>query len=243
MEGVDEQYALTIKDNGLSGARRLGIYSNGVALGFSDALAGVFETVKKLVGDDYFVHLAEKYVSAHPSQTGNIHDFGGKFPEFLDGFSGVEALPYLADVSRLEWAYHAAFHSPIGEMLNIEKLSQVPEARYGQLNLHLSPSCYLLSSDYPVLRIWQVNQDECKGDEAVSLGEGGVRLAIVREGKQIVFHSLDPAAFAMLEAVSQNVKFNHACEMALQINPDCDIGTVLQEAVLNRIIVGFSVNE
>ena len=128
-------------------------------------------------------------------------------------------------------------------MLNIEKLSQVPESQYGQLNLLLSPSCYLLRSDFPVLHIWQVNQDGWQGDEAVSLDEGSVFLAIVREGKQIVFHSLEPAAFALLEAVSQNMKFDRACDMALQINPDCNIGAVLQEAVLNRIIVGFAVSE
>ena len=46
VEGVDEHYAQTIHDNGLSGARRLGIYHHGVALGLRDALGGVYGVVK-----------------------------------------------------------------------------------------------------------------------------------------------------------------------------------------------------
>lgn len=241
--GEGERFAQTIDENGLSGERRLTIYQRGVSIGFCDALGGVYGAVKKLIGDEFFDHVAEHFWHKHFSQTGNVHDFGAELPEFLAGFPGLETLPYLPDVARLEWHYHTAFHSPTGEMLNIERLSQVPETLYGQLNLLLSPSCYLFSSEYPVLRIWRVNQDEYQGDQTVSLDEGGEQLAIVREGKHIVFHPLEPAAFAMLEAISVGARFDQACEIALGIDPDCDVGQALKEAVLNRIIVGFAVHE
>jgi hypothetical protein len=175
IEGVDKNYASSICDVGLSGARRLGIYQNGVAIGYRDALGGVFEVVKKLVGDEYFAHVAESYVRVHPSTSGNVHDFGGSFPEYLESFLGLETLPYLSDVARLEWAYHAAFHSPVGEMLNINKLSQVSESQYEQLTLFLSPACYLLQSSFPVLRIWQVNQEaDFSGDSSGDSNDDGV---------------------------------------------------------------------
>ena len=247
---TDEVYAQTICDAGLSGARRLGIYQHGVAIGFRDALGGVFEVIKKLVGDDYFAHVAESYIQTHPSTSGNVHDFGENFPEYLETFQGLETLPYLPDVARLEWAYHSAFHSPMGEMLNISKLAQVPESQQNQLTLLLSPACYLLRSNFPVLRIWQVNQEAAynddssansNGDDSVDLNEGGVELAIVREGKQIAFHSLNPGAFAMLSAIAAGETFNVSCEAALNIDPDCDVGEILQDAVMNRIVGGFSV--
>jgi hypothetical protein len=247
IEGVDDSYAQTICDSGLSGARRLAIYQHGVSIGFSDALGGVFEAVKKLVGDQYFAHVTESYVRDHPSRSGNVHDFGEMLPGYLERFSGIEALPYLPDVARLEWIYHAAFHSPMGEMLNINKLAQVPEAQYDQLTLTLSPACHLLQSNFPVLRIWQVNQDaacngESKGDDVVNLDEGGVKLAIVREGKQIAFHSLNPAAFSMLSAISAGETFNACCEAALDLDANFDVSKILQDAVMNRIVIGFTVN-
>jgi hypothetical protein len=247
IEGVDEAYAQTIRGTGLSGARRLGIYQHSVSNGLSDALGGVFEVVKKLVGDKFFAHVAESYVRGHPSISGNVHDFGDAFPKYLETFLGLEALPYLPDVARLEWAYHAAFHSPMGDMLNINKLAQMPETQYDQLTLTLSPTCHLLQSNFPVLRIWQVNQDaacndESKGDEVVNLEEGGVKLAIVREGKHVMFHSLKPAAFAMLEAIADGKTFNVSCEMAFDIDPECDVSKILQDAVTNRIVIGFFVN-
>ena len=243
MVGVDESYASTICENGLSGARRLGIYQNGISVGLRNALAGVYEVVQKLVGDEYFAHLAEHYVRGHPSTSGNVHDFGENLPQFLETISELEALPYLSDVARLEWAYHAAFHSPIGEMLNIDKLAQVPESKYERLHLLLSPACFLLRSDFPVLRIWQVNQDEYEGDGVVNLDEGGVNLAIVRQGKQIVFHSLMPSAFAMLGAVTGGKTFDDSFEAALRLDATCDVGEVLHDAVMNKIVVGFSIRE
>ncbi len=247
IEGVDETYAQTIRGTGLSGARRLGIYQHSVSNGLHDALGGVFEVVKKLVGDKFFAHVAERYVRDHPSTSGNVHDFGGAFPKYLETFLGLETLPYLPDVARLEWSYHAVFHSPVGEVLNINKLAQVPESQYEQLTLLLSPACYLLRSNFPILRIWQVNQDafidESKGNEIVNLDEGGVELAIVREGKHVMFHSLKPAAFAMLEAIADRKTFNISCEAALDVDPECDVSKILQDAVTNRIVIGFFVNK
>ncbi len=252
IEGMDENYASSICDVGLSGARRLGIYQHGVSISLSEALGGVYEVVKKLVGDEFFAHVAENYVRVHPSTSGNIHEFGKNFPEYLENFLGLETLPYLPDVARLEWAYHAAFHSPVGEMLNINKLSQVSELQYEQLTLFLSSTCYLLQSSFPVLRIWQVNQEDAfngvsngdsNGDGVVDLNEGGVELAIVREGKQIAFHSLNPGTFAMLKAISVGETFNTSCQAALNIDSGCDVSKVLQDAVMNRIVVGFSVGD
>ena len=47
VRGVDKDYAQTILDNGLSGARRLGLYHHGVSIGFSDVLSDVYEVTKK----------------------------------------------------------------------------------------------------------------------------------------------------------------------------------------------------
>jgi len=241
--GIDEKFAQTIRDNGLGGDRRLKIYQGSVTIGLRDALGGVYEVVRKLVGDEFFFHVAEHYLRKHHSRSGNVHDFGASFPGFLAGFPGLESLSYLLEVARFEWLYHAVFHSPAGEMLNIEKLTQVPESKYGQLSLLLSPSCRLFSSSFPVLHIWQANQDDCASDETISLDEGGVRLAIVREGRQIVFHSYESSAYALLEAISKGERFDQACEKALKVDAKCNVGKVLQEAVLNRMIVGFAVNE
>ena len=243
IEGVDENFAQTIRETGLSGARRLGIYQHGVAIGFRDALGGVFGVIKKLVGDEYFAHVAKNHVRAHPSASGNVHDYGKTFPDYLATFPGLEALAYLPDVARLEWAYHATFHSPVGEVLNIKQLAQVPESRYEKLHLLLSPACYLLRPNFPVLRIWQVNQESYEGDEMVDIEEGGVELAIVREGKQVAFHTLTPGAFAMLKAFLDGKSFNTSCEAALNVDADCDVSKVLQDAVMNRIVVGFFVGE
>ena len=77
--GVDEQFPQTIRDNGLDGDRRLKIYQSSIKIGLRDALGGIYDVVRKLVGDEFFSHVAEHYLRKHHSQTGNVHDFGESF--------------------------------------------------------------------------------------------------------------------------------------------------------------------
>ena len=48
--------------------------------------------------------------------------------------------------------------------------------------LRLDPSCRLVASAFPILRIWQVNQPDYEGDDRVDLDAGGDALLVRRDG-------------------------------------------------------------
>ena len=125
------------------------------------------------MGDEFFHHLSREYSHQHPSVSGNLHAFGERLPEFLTEFPGVEDLLYLPGVARFEWAYHRVFHAQEDAVLNIQKLSSLDEEASSRLRFQVSSSCRILSSIYPVLKIWQVNQDDDAND-GVDLNDGGV---------------------------------------------------------------------
>jgi len=216
--------------------QRLQIYRNNFVISLREALAGVYPVIHKLVGEAFFHHVAREYIQHHPSCTGNLHDFGDKFADFLQAFPGLEALPYLPDVARLEWAYHQVFHATEGEMLN---LSALDEKQMASLTFELSSHCVWLSSDYPVLRIWQANQDGQEGT-TVSLDEGGVRYVVLRHGPQIEFHLLSAGVFTLIDSLAKSNTFAQACEDALGVEADCDIAVALQFLVTQKIVNGFS---
>lgn len=49
---------------------------------------------------------AREYALRYPSRSGDLHDFGETFGEFLRLWEPTAHLVYLHDVAKLEWAMH-----------------------------------------------------------------------------------------------------------------------------------------
>ena len=226
----------------LAANRRLNIYRNNVTISLRNALKAVYPVIYKLVGKEFFDAMAKDYIIKHPSRSGNLHDFGDKLSSFIARFAPAGELVYLADVAKLEWAYHRVFHAQNSPPFDLQKLQEVAAANYGDLCFTLSPACRLLRSPYPILRIWQANQDFATNSSGtISLDEGETLLLVAREGLDIAFHLLSPTEFSFLEAFDQHKKFFIACDKANQLEPECDIGKLLQKFILSQAISDFSV--
>jgi hypothetical protein len=232
----------------LSAEQQRQLYRNNWVIGLRQALAAVYPVVNKLVGDEFFAYAAQAYCRDTPSGSGNLHEFGDAFADFLARMAEVEALPYLPDVARLEWDYHSVFHAPIGQSLSLDALQAVLQAGsgeqlstpgHGSLSWQLSPACRCLQSEYPILRIWQVNQTDGSVDDTVDLNEGGVQLALLRTESAIEFHPLSSGSYTLLAASHAGESFVQACVRALAVEPECDIGDMLQYCVQQGLITGY----
>ncbi|HXH04204.1 MAG TPA: DNA-binding domain-containing protein, partial [Candidatus Competibacteraceae bacterium] len=106
---VPAALAELIVGDGLAPAARLGLYRNNTVLNLGDALAAAYPVLQRLLGADCFRALARAYIGAHPSRSGDLHDYGDALADFLAGLPELAALPYLADVARLEWRVHRAY--------------------------------------------------------------------------------------------------------------------------------------
>ena len=160
----------------------------------------------------------------------------GTFSGFLTGFEPARELAYLPDVARLEWAWHRAFHAADQAPLALERLAAVPPEQYGKLRFRLHPSVQLIASDYPILRIWQVNQPEYAGNVAVNLADGGVRLLVARRELEVVIESLSVGDDALLRAFVAGRRFEEASAMALAAQPDYDLAAALRRYVASAVI-------
>lgn len=239
-KGLSELCALKKTDDSrFSDVQRFQIYHNNIYIGLREALAAVYPVINKLVGDEFFHHVAREYSYQHPSSSGNLHAFGEAFPEYLDGFPGTENLTYLPDMARLEWAYHRVFHTQEDAVLNIQKLSSLDEIDSNRLRFQVSNSCCLLSSAYPILKIWQMNQESSVSEE-VSLDEGGVQLVVRHSGFDVVFEPLNKASFTLLHNLAEGRLFVDACAEVVAVDPDSDVGEMLKELIGRRLLSGFS---
>ena len=208
--------------------QRLQIYRNNLFESLIAALNAVYPVTARLVGEGFFRHAASAYTRAHPSRSGNLHDFGAELPEFLRAFGPAAGLPYLPDVAALEWAYHRAYHEAELPALELARLAEVPSADQIELRFHLQPSARFIASRYPVLKIWQANQPQALADDrAISLHEGGVNLLVVQHDLEIEFRLLGTAEGRWLCALSEGATLADATEAALGDDPAFDLVVTL----------------
>jgi hypothetical protein len=237
--GNDAAIAERVLANGLDGARRLQIYRNNCLASLGEALAAVYPVVHRLVGESYFRQVAREYVRCSPSTSGNLHAFGGDFPTFLGQRPEAQGLPYLADVGRLEWAWHEVLHEAEHPPLDLAALAEVPAHRQVDLRLRLHPASRLLQSPYPVLRIWEVNQDDYGGNPLVDLREGESRVLVARRAGTVQPEALSAGAWALLSALARGCSLALACEAGLAEEPGMDLQASLAEHVRRGTIVDF----
>lgn len=230
-----------VRDGRFPAARLLQVYRHNVFESLTGALKAVYPVVERLVGAGFFAYAADGYIRAHPPASGNLHDFGGRFADYLAGFAPAQDLPYLPDMARLEWAWHRAFHAAEHAPLAFERLAAVAPAEYAALRFALHPSAQLLASDYPLLRIWQVNQPDYAGEPSVDLAEGGVRLLVARPGPDVEIERLSAGDDALLRAFAAGQDFDTAGRAALAAQPDYDLPAALRRYVARGVVADFSI--
>ncbi|NJM11364.1 MAG: DUF2063 domain-containing protein, partial [Synechococcaceae cyanobacterium SM1_2_3] len=202
------------------------------------SLRATYPVICRLVGDSFFDYVAAQYITAYPSRSGDLEEFGGDFARFLEIFTPAAELVYLPDVARLEWIYRQIFYAADHPPLDLSALAQVPAEQQGDLHFQLHPAARLLQSAFPILRIWQVNQADYAGDAAVDLTAGGIRLlALRRDHFEIEFQPLSVGELILLLALEQGFTFAAACEQAMTAQPDMDLSACFSRHVLQGALV------
>jgi hypothetical protein len=209
----------------------LQVYRNNVFTSLTDALAAVYPVVRRLVGESFFNQLARRYIRRYPSRTGNLHDFGEELPAFIATLADTRALAYLPDVASLEWAYDRVFHASDAEPLDVRRLAERGAVEAMSFRLH--PAVRLVASRYPVLAIWETNQQD---DVAtVDLAAGGDWLLVQRCSLERRIERLTPGEFALLHSLAEGAALAEACAVAGAAEPDIDLAAAMGRFVTQSI--------
>jgi hypothetical protein len=219
------------------GGERIAIYRNSVRANYRKALGATYRVVSQLVGVPFFNAAVDAYVHATASTGGDLNVYGASFGEFLAGYAHARDLPYLPDVARLEWAIDEAARA--GDARGTPEailgaLAAIPAERFTALGFALDPSCRLLSSSYPVLRIWQVHQPGFAGDMAVAFDAPADHLLVRRECDVVVVERVTAGDFAMLRSLAGGGDLAAALTAAAAADPEFDLGTTLRSCIANR---------
>ncbi|MFO0996754.1 MAG: DNA-binding domain-containing protein [Alphaproteobacteria bacterium] len=220
-----------IASDGLHPAQRLQIYRNHYSVTLIDALASTFPVTQRLVGDSFFAMAARRFIRTAPPASPCLYEYGADFPGHLDGMPEAASLPYLGDVARFEWAINAAYHAVDVPTADPAMLQRVPADRQGDLVFILHPSVQLVSSAYPVLRIWRTNQPDATPEPAVTLAEGRCRLLVLRSDTDVIWRELMPAEFVFLYGLRVGRSLAEAFASATAAGTPFDLANTLRPLI------------
>jgi len=221
------EMAARVRAGRFPAAQHLQVYRNNVVESLTGALRAVYPVVEKLVGDGFFRYAVHEYLGTHRPRSGNLHDFGDAFAGFLAGFAPAAGLTYLPDVARLEWAWHQAFHAADAPAFDLARLGAMSPEQQASLRFVLHPSAQLLSSNFPIVHIFEINQEGFSGDVRVDLDEGGVRALVVRRGLTVTVEALASGEAELLTQLAGQQPLGMAVQAALDIQPDFDLTATL----------------
>ncbi len=229
--------------NGLTAEQRLQIYRNNTLLGLTEALRDGYPVINKLVGTDFFNLMARNYLLHYPPKAGCLLYFGAHLADFIAGFSPADSLPYLSDVARLEWFWHEAFHEADATSLDIASLNAIHPDNYGALSFILHPTVRLIRSNYPILSIWQLNQQEQQGIATVKLTQGACHLLIYRPNCEVMIMALPEASYEFLKTLAKGEALCQAVDAALLKDAEFALFAALQHCFAKGLIIDYSVKQ
>lgn len=225
-------------------AVRFGIYRNNVIGNLTGVLGLAYPAVKRLVGETFFVTVAEQFIITIPPANADLYEYGEGFDGFLAALESAWSLLYLPDIARLEWAVHRALHAPAMPSLIPEALLDLSPVAQAELRLVPHPSLSLLSLAYPARAIREavlIPEEERRtaslGD--IDLAAGGEDLAVLcdRDGLDVI--PLSHAAFGFAQALIEGGTLGDA----LGLVAAADAAPLLAELLVRGIFVDYLVPE
>lgn len=208
-------------------AARFGVYRNNVHSSLVDALAAAYPTVGRLVGAEFFRAMAQQYVRTTLPETPVLIHYGATFASFVAHFEPVRGLPYLADVTRIDWAWHQAYHAPEAEPLTADQIEAIPAEEWGQRFVVLHPSAQVLESPWPAVSIWLTNRHDATV-QPIDLNGGGEAALICRPAHEVGVWRLPKGGTSLVHGLATGVRLSEATLATARQVPEFDLTAALQ---------------
>ena len=204
----------------------LSVYRNTVAKARADALSGLFPTVERLVGADWFRQAALTFAGRNPPRTPVLDDYGLDYPAWLAAFPPALEMPYLAPVARLDLSWSRAHRSPDAPILSAAGLSAMTAPVLFASRAVLHPSVQVFWFDWTAPTIWLANRPDAEPVQDVVWTDTPEGLVILRPGMTVTQRRLSRSEWAFLDACRCGRTLGQAATIALRPDPHADLSQI-----------------
>lgn len=216
------------------------VYRNNYYISLTEALRSVYVSVDKLVGSGFFDFVAHSYIDAHPSRSGNLHEFGDCFAGFIGSLEQARSVPYIADIAHLDWAWHQMFHAKDSESLGVEALGKFPHEDFGALHFKFVAAMQIQRMDYTVFGLWSHCREIPGFESSEDLSyENTVELIMIyRSGLDVVVSLVADAEAIFIQELQAGMCLADATESAMASDMQFQLLDVLQSLFLQEVVSG-----
>ena len=206
----------------LTAEQCLGIYRHSVQGVLSTHLQAVYPVCEQLLGEAFFAQTLTLFVDQQPPRSPLLADYGDTFPDFLVQQSALQSLPWLADVARVEWARHCAWHSAQLPAQDFRTFVQLSAPQQAQTRFYLPASAQLLASPFATHAVWLAHQVEDYPEklalEAIHIAQPSLVLVwrLRRSLHQVL---LSPLQWQFLSSVSSGMRLGQLVEQYKEALP------------------------
>lgn len=214
--------SLTDGENQPAG-KRFNVYRNNVIVSLKEALTDSFPVIEKLIGVQNFNSLAGLFVRAHPPSDPRMMQYGADFPVFLESFTPLAHVQYLADVARLELAQRQCYHAADSSAIDPTVFSTMAPDDLAKTIASFAPALHIVRSPWPILDIWHFNMTE----GAPQPNAQGQDVLIARAEFDPQMHVLPQGGADLIETLQKQIPLGEALETVEQTHPDFDFSALL----------------
>jgi len=157
----------SIAETGVRAERGLAAYRANAETLAERALGAAFGSIRAMLGDDDFAHLAAEFWRAWPPQHGDVGEWGAEFAGWLEAQHALASWPYLADCARLDFALHRNERAADAS-LEADSLALLADTDPQRLRLALVPGTALVSSRWPIVTIHRAHRSGTDADFALA---------------------------------------------------------------------------
>lgn len=181
---------------GTADRQQLGLqaYQANAAATATRALAAAYPTVQQLLGAEAFSALAQSHWRGQPPVHGDLATWGADLPAAIASLPALAGEPYLADVARLDWAWHAALQAADDDtpVAGLDLLGSAdPEALW----LRLRAGHAVLVSTHPVHTLWTAHRstaaDRFAAARTALVAGRGEAVRVARQGQRVGVDAID----------------------------------------------------
>jgi hypothetical protein len=213
--------SLVTGPNGKAAARRYDVYRNNVTVSLIAALAAIYPAVQRITGTDFFRAMARFHLRETPPTSPLLFDYGRDFPAFIERYPHAQAMPWLADVARIERAWLDAYHAADAVSLPPAALTRIAPERLAGLTFTPHPAVRIVRSPFSAVTIFGANRaagpvpriDASTAEDAL----------ITRPELDVMVRQLPPGGATFASQLIAGCSLGEAAAAALDESSDFDI--------------------
>jgi hypothetical protein len=206
---------------GKGAVKRYNVYRNNVTVSLIDALAAVYPAVRRITGEEFFRAMARFHIRATPPHSPLLFEYGRDFPAFIEIYEYAQAMPWLADVARIERAWLDAYHAADAAPLAAASLAAIPPERLAETVFAAHPATRIVRSRFAAVTIFAANRG---ADPVGPIDAGAPEDALItRPDADVVVRHLPEGGATFFESLMAGRSLGEAAAAAAEASSRFDL--------------------